>query len=216
MINISDDLTFALGNRFFSYVFSVTLEGMLEHKYFGKALSEPLKAGWSFPRIENGLISSFEDVPNLNLNRMAQEYPTFGRSGYRFPSFHGTNADDNSIFSYLYKRHQITKDKPELAGLPSARGGNSETLIITLEDPLHNLLIHLYYTVYADHAVLAQSVKIDNNSGSNIQIEQAFSSSSLDLPPAEYEILHLHGSYGREFSEERLGVPRGRFVIESS
>jgi len=40
MINISDDLTFALGNRFFSYVFSVTLEGMLEHKYFGKALSD--------------------------------------------------------------------------------------------------------------------------------------------------------------------------------
>ena len=215
MIHISDDRTFALSNRFFSYILSVTPEGLLEHKYYGKTLSEPLNAVWSFPRIENGLISSFEGVENLNLNRMAQEYPTFGRSDYRFPAFHGTNAHGNTIFTYLYKSHHVTSEKPEILGLPSARGGDSETLIVTLEDTLHNLLIHLYYTVYADHSVLARSAKIENKSGSNIQIQQAFSS-SLDLPPTDYEILHLHGSYAREFSEERISVPHGRFVIESA
>ena len=143
MINISDDQRFALSNRFYSYVFSVTPEGLLEHYYFGRTLSEPLKVVPEFRRVQNGLTSNFEGIENLNLNRMPQEYPTFGRSDYRYPAFHGMNADGNSVFSFLYKSHQVTKHKPVLDGLPSARGGKSETLIVTLEDPLHLSLIHI-------------------------------------------------------------------------
>lgn len=215
MINISDDQRFALSNRFYSYVFSVTPEGLLEHYYFGRTLSEPLKVVPEFRRVQNGLTSNFEGIENLNLNRMPQEYPTFGRSDYRYPAFHGMNADGNSVFSFLYKSHQVTKHKPVLDGLPSARGGKSETLIVTLEDPLHKILIYLFYTVYKDYGVLTRSAKIENNSNSNIQLSHAFSS-SLDIPPDDYEVLHLHGSWAREFSEERIKVPNGRFVIESS
>ena len=215
MISQSKDKIFALSNRYFSYVLRVTEEGLLEHLYYGGAVKQPLSLTPHNPRIERGGAVEFEGKPNLNLNSMAQEYPTFGTSDYRFPALHGLNPHGNTVFSLRYKKHETVTNKPRLKNLPSARGGDSETLIITLEDPLHKLEATLYYTVYADYGVLARSVKVKNNGAKPIDLQHVFSS-SLDLPPDDYDILHLHGTWAREFNEERLTLPKGRFVIDSA
>ena len=214
MISVSDSNIFALTNRYFSYVFRVSREGILEHLHYGGALNSPENVTVHHMRTQREATSTFHGHPYFNLSDTPQEYPSFGTSDYRFPALHGLNADGNTVLSLFFKDYRIVKDKPKLKKLPSARGGDSETLIITLEDPLHKLTTELHYTIYADYGVLVRSAKFKNNSDQEIQLQHAFSS-ALDLPPQDYELLHLHGTWSREFNEERLDVPKGRFVIDS-
>lgn len=215
MITVSSDLVFALSNTKFAYIFRVSPEGILEHLHYGGPLRAPLKVPVHNLRTQREVTTHFEGAQDYNLSETPQEYPSFGTSDYRLPALHGINHDGNTVFSMRYKSHKITQNKPSLEGLPSARGGNSETLIVTLEDTLHKLAIELNYTIYSDYGVLARSTKIINHSGQDISLQHAYSS-SLDLPPAEYDILHLHGTWSREFNAERIVMPRGRFEISSA
>ncbi len=215
MITVSKDKTFALSNSHFSYVFRVSPEGILEHLHYGGPLRDPLNVAVHHLRTQREMTTDFQGKPYFNLSDTPQEFPSFGTSDYRFPALHGLNSDGNTVFSLHYKKHRIVKEKPRLKKLPSARVGDSETLIVTLEDPLHNLEVKLYYTIYEHYGVLVRSAKFKNKGAQEIQLQHAFSS-ALDLPPDDYEILHLHGTWSREFNEERIGVPKGRFVVDSA
>ncbi len=207
--------TFALTNSYFSYVFRVTPEGILEHLYYDKPLREPLSVISHHQRTQREATVNYQGEAHLNLSDLPQEYPSFGTSDYRFPALHGRNSDGNTVFSLQYKKHRIVEDKPILKRLPYARGGDSQTLIVTMEDALHKLEVDLYYTIYEEYGVLVRSAKFKNKGEKEIQLQHAFSS-ALDLPPHDYEILHLHGTWSREFNEERIDVPKGRFVIDSA
>ena len=215
LISVSDDLTFALTNTHFSYVFRASPEGILEHLHYGGALSDPLNAPCHHRRILRHVASNFQGKPNYSFSDTPQEYPSFGTSDYRFPAFHGRNANGNSVFSLHYVSHRIIKTKPLIEGLPSSRGGNAETLILTLEDELHGLQVELIYTIWADHGVLSRSARFENLSAADIELQHVFSS-AVDLPADDYEIQHFHGTWAREFNEVRTPVPHGRFVAESA
>ncbi len=215
MIQVSKDKTYALTNRFFSYVFRVSPEGILEHLHYGGPLSDPLNVSVHHLRTQREVASTFQGGKFFSLSDTPQEFPSFGTSDYRFPALHGRNSDGNTVFSLQYKKHKVSKTKKQLKDLPSARGGECETLVVTLEDPLHKLEVELHYTIYEDYGVLVRSAKFKNKSDTEIQLQHAFST-ALDLPPAEYEILHLHGTWSREFNEERIDVPKGRFVVDSA
>ena len=215
MIDISNDEVFALTNSHFSYVFSVTPEGLLEHRYYGAPLRDPHNITRHHFRTQREATTHFQGISDLNLSDLPQEFSTFGTSDFRFPAFHGRNSDGNAVFSLLYKRHRIETEKPSLGILPSARRGESETLIVTLEDELHKLEVELHYTIYQEYGVLVRSAKFINTGTQAIELQHVYSS-SLDLPQDDYEILHLHGTWSREFNEERLEMPQGRFVIDSA
>ena len=215
MITVSKDKIFSLTNRYFSYVFRVSPEGILEHLHYGGSLKTPDNVSVHHMRTQRETASTFQGGQYFNLSDTPQEFPCFGTSDYRFPALHGRNSDGNTVFSLHYKSYKIVKEKPRLKKLPTARGGKSETLIITLEDPLHNLVAELYYTIYEDYGVLIRSAKFKNEGNQEIQLQHAFSS-ALDLPANDYDILHLHGTWAREFNEERIEVPKGRFVIDSA
>ena len=215
MIQVSKNRTFALTNKFFSYLFRVTAEGILQHIYYGSPLSNPLKSSAHQIRTQREVASIFEGEAYFSLNDLPQEYPAYGRSDYRYPAFHGRNMDGNSVFSLHYKSHTVSKAKKPLADLPSTRDGECEQLIITLEDRLYGLEVDLLYTVYKHHGVLVRSAEFRNVSEHDIELQHVFSG-AIDLPAAAYETLHLHGTWSREFNEERVDVAKGRFVIESS
>ncbi len=215
MITVTKDKIFSLTNRFFSYVFRVSPEGILEHLHYGGPLKTPHNVAVHHMRTQRETASNFQGSQYFNLSDTPQEFPCFGTSDYRFPALHGRNSDGNTVFSLHYKSHKIVKDKPRLKKLPTARGGDSETLVITLEDPRHKLTVMLSYTVYRDYGVLVRSAKFKNKGDQEIQLQHAFSS-ALDLPANEYDVLHLHGTWAREFNEERISLPKGRFVIDSS
>lgn len=215
LVHVSKELQFSLGNGRISYIFKVSPEGLLEHVHFGAGItpSDALPAG---PRRDFKCTTlAFQGIDNYNLDDTPQEYPLFGSSDTRQPALHVLNAQGNTTNVLLYDNHQITSDKPDLNGLPSARGGNSETLIVNLKDSISELAVSLLYTVYQDHDVIARSVSIKNTGDKAVSLQQAMSS-SLDLPVGDYELLHLKGSWSRELHEERMPIPHGRFVIESA
>jgi len=214
-IAVDNHNIFSLYNEQFSYVFKVTDAGLLQHIYFGPSLNQQHRTKNPHRLAMRAMTSNFEGIENLDLNDFPVEYPFFGRSDYRYSAFQGKNADGNSIFSFHYKSHRITKEKPDLQGLPSAIGDGSETLTIILEDSVLDLELNLHYTVYEKYGVLSRSTSILNNSKNSISIE-GIASTALNFSSADYEMLHLHGTWAREFNIERIPVPTGRFTIESN
>lgn len=215
LIQVSGDLTFALSNAHFAYVFRVSPEGILEHLHYGGPLSDPLRVPHHHRRMNRHVAPTFQSTPFYSLSDTPQEYPSFGTSDHRFPAVHGQNGDGNTIFSLLYETHEIVDAKPPLDGLPSSRGGGSQTLVITLQDRLQGFRVALSYTIWADYSVLARSAKFENLGENNIDLQHVFST-ALDLPADDYEIQHFHGTWSREFNEERIALPQGRFVADSA
>ncbi|MGJ8560733.1 MAG: alpha-galactosidase [Litorimonas sp.] len=215
LIQISEDLTFALSNAHFAYVFRVSKEGIPEHLHYGGPLSDPLSVPRHLRRMNRHVVPTFQGTPYYSLSDTPQEYPSFGTSDYRFPAFHGQNVDGNTVFSLLYETHEIVASKPPLDGLPSSRGGDSQTLIITLQDRLHGLRVALSYTIWENYGVLARSITFENLSERDIDLQHVFSS-TLNLPADDYEIQYFHGTWSREFNEDRIALPQGRFIADSA
>lgn len=217
-IHVLGDATapsFNLSNARLSYVFQVSSEGLLEHLHFGGRIAASERYPSEPKRLHRSCVLEFQDSQYYNLSDVPQEYPVFGTSDNRNPAVHMLNADGNTTQVFRYQSHVIVDTKPELEGLPSARGGDSKTLIVTIVDEVSKLRIELSYTVYAEHDVIARSSQIFNDGEQRSTILQAMSS-CLDLPAAEYDLLHLRGTWARELNQERMSVPRGRFTLESA
>jgi len=218
-ISISSDSSagraFTLSNSSISYIFRVSPEGFLEHLHFGGRISPSQYYPSEPKRLHRACVLEFQDSKHYNLSDVPQEYPVFGTSDNRIPALHVVNADGNSTQVFTYQSHEVLSNKPELEGLPSARGGNSQSLTVTLVDSVSKLRVQLCYTVYDEHDVIARSSRIINDSDSRVTISQAMSS-CLDLPAADYDLLHLRGTWARELNQDRIAVPQGRFVIESA
>ena len=214
-MQVSSDGVFALGNAHFAYVFRASPEGLLEHLHFGGPLSRPLDVPRHHHRVRRGAVCEFEGVRDYNLGDVPQEYPTFGRSDHRFPALHGQTADGSGILQPLYTGHRIVEGKPGLDGLPGSRGEGATTLIVVLEDALQGLKVELHYSVWRDFGVLARSARITNRSDASIDLRNA-ASTAYDLPPGDYDALHLPGSWAREMEAERVRLPRGRFTVDSA
>lgn len=216
LINVSSDLVFSLTNSRISYVFQVSKEGILEHLHFGgRVNSDALAAGPR--RAFRATTLEFQGVKDYNLSAIPQEYSLFGTSDVRHPSLHVINSAGNSTNTLLYHSHEVLSDKPALQGLPSARGvdGGSETLRVRLKDEVSLIEVDLFYTIYQDYDLIARSNVVRNIGHEAIQLNTALSS-SIDLPPNDYEFMHFKGTWSRELNEHRMPVAAGKFVISSA
>ena len=214
MITVSESGVFALRNSALAHVFCVNAAGLLEHIHHGAPVREPerLPRAARTPRECSVLFEGRED---LNLNTLPQEYPSPGRSDYRRGALAGYSSAGAAVLSLRYKRHRIAAGKPALAPLPATRETGAQTLSVDLEDTATGLCATLHYTIWPDHPVIARSATFSNAGQGAITLTRALSS-ALDLPPGDYDAVHLHGSWAREMSVERLGVPQGVFEISST
>ncbi|MDT8429432.1 MAG: alpha-galactosidase, partial [Pseudomonadales bacterium] len=170
---------------------------------------------WERPRTTRSLSPEYRGVSACHLNYIPQEYPGHGVSDFRQPAIHPRHSDGSTVCDLVFQDYQISADKPGLPGLPAARGGNSQTLLIRLADQRTGLVVELSYTIYAEHDVLSRSARISNQGTAMLNLQSAFSS-ALDLPAGDYELLHLAGSWSREFETQRMPLPAGRFIVESA
>ena len=215
MIRVSDELQFSLSNGRISYIFRVSPEGILEHIHFGRALDADHMLPAGPRRAFRCTTPAFQGIDNYNLSDTPQEYPVFGTSDMRQPALHVVNADGNSISTLLYQSHRITDGKPDLPGLPGARDGDCASLVVLLLDEVTKLQVELYYTIFAEHDVIARSVRISNTGDASLELLNACST-TLDFPAEDYELLHFKGTWAREFNEHRTPVPAGRFSIDAA
>jgi alpha-galactosidase len=211
LIRVTPDRTFTLGNAFLTYAFRVTDAGLLEHLYYGPPVNDVPPAS---PRVLRHATVMFEDQDRLSLNALPQEYPTSGRGDFSSPAF-VIKGGAHSIVCWHYQSHQIVEGKPTLSGLPSARGEGAQTLIVSLADPVQSLALDLHYTIWPDQGVMSRRAVVTNDGGETVKLRR-MASTSLDLPPGDYEVQHFHGTWAREFNEERVSLPTARLAIDSS
>ncbi|MBR0366403.1 MAG: alpha-galactosidase, partial [Clostridia bacterium] len=77
--------------------------------------------------------------------------------------------------------------------------GNSsaQTLEAVLYDDVTGLEVRLFYTVFDEYNIIARNVVFVNKSDADMEILRAYSM-CLDLPTADYNMIHFAGSWGRE------------------
>ncbi len=149
-----------------------------------------------------------------HLNYRPQLYPGTGRGDFRLPAL-AVTYDGGTSTDLRVTDITVSETKPALAGLPSARGDKSASLTITMEDRVAGLRVDLVLTVYSGISALTRSATITSMGDTAIEITRA-ASSVLDLPPGDWRMLTLGGSWAREFTEHQNLVSPGRMTVSSN
>ena len=166
--------------------------------YLGAPLSDPEDALARNQLFEG---ASFDSPREL----LPYACPTGGRGDFRPVLAEARGISGQSCTELFYDHYTVIPGKPGLQGLPATyveKDDEAETLVVTLKDPLTALTAELSYTLFADRPVLAASIRYVNNGTEALTLDQA-GSFCLNLP-GRYDLLHLHGAWGKERHVERV------------
>ncbi|MBQ6121839.1 MAG: alpha-galactosidase [Clostridia bacterium] len=184
-----------LRNEKVSYVLMEMPGGTLAHLYFGARL-EKLNAANLLRRANVPADGSFS-VQECALDRLPQEYPSFGLGDMRDGALEVEGPDGSWAVDLRVEKAEILEEKPALEGLPATRGEGSAALRVTLRDGHTGLAVILDYAVYDDCPTVTRSVRLLNGGGAPLKVTRALSL-CLDLPDDGWELITLPGAWGRE------------------
>ncbi len=193
--------TFHLNNGKISYIMKLLPNGQLGQLYFGKAVRDTESFDHLLEMHHRPMSSwVFEGNKLFSLDHTRQEYPSYGTTDYRQPAVEVIQPNGSRVTDLTYASHTVTPGKPKLEGLPATYCDDSseaETLTILLRDELIGLEAELCYTLFAQYAAIARSVKFVNRGTLDLHLTHAMSL-SLDLPDSDYEFIHFSGAWSRE------------------
>jgi alpha-galactosidase len=210
-----------LRNDRISYIMGISDEGFVTHLYFGSRLDtiNTLNVYLSYGMDETGKIAlNYCKIdPTINgplMDRVPQEYPSFGLGDSRQGALSITQEDGTCTVDLRFKSAQVLDEKPQLPVLPSTFG-KSKTLLLTMEDTLLHLEAELRYTIFEDCDAITRSVILRNKGAQELVINHAMSL-SLDMPDANYDLLTLSGAWAREREWVRRPLVFGEQSISTS
>ena len=187
--------TYILYNDRMSYILAVLPGGVLAHLHAGKRLDrvnvDNLLRHAGLPEAK-----AFS-VQECALDRLPQEYPSFGLGDLREGTLTARCADGSTAVDLRFVSAEVLDGKPALEGLPATFGENCKTLKLTLRDGHTGLTAELLYTVFDDCDAVTRSARLINQGDSPLTLTRAFSF-CLDLPDADYELITLSGGWARE------------------
>jgi alpha-galactosidase len=199
-----------LRNQWISYVLAVHENGDLGQLYLGPALAR----GRSYRHL---IPDQFHGFSNRLGEPVALEYPTVGTGDYRIPAIVVELADGSSVLDLRYTDHRILRGKPVATGLPATyveSDDEATTLEVDLLDEPTQMTVTLSYTIFRDVPGIARSAVVRNLGAGTVRLRCAMSA-SLDLPDAEWELLHLSGTWARERHVRTRRLELGRQSISS-
>lgn len=209
---------FHIYNDALSYIINVLPNGQLGQIYYGKRLRDRS----SFAHLMETTcrpVSSWpmKEHPNFSLEFTRQEYPGFGTTDFRQPAFEILQENGSHISSFVYSGHKIYDGKPEMAGLPHSyveHDREAATLEVYLTDRVTHVELTLYYTVFADYAVIARSAKFENKGNQTLRLNRALSM-SVDFSNYDFEWMQFSGAWARERAPKVRPLEMGVTAIES-
>lgn len=209
---------FHLFNDQISYIIKILPNGQLGHLYFGKHIKEKESFGYLIEGGKRSLAAYvFENDYFFSLQHTRQEYPSYGTTDFHYPAIEIIQENGSHISNFEFNAYHIFKGKKKLEGLPATyveHEDEADTLEIVLLDQLTQTQLILSYTIYAHLSVITRSAKITQVGSEKIVINRAMSM-AMDLPDAEYEMLHFAGAWGRERALKKRRIEQGVQSIHS-
>lgn len=194
-----EDRIFKLDTPRSSYIISIVdEENFIGHAYYGKKCRDH-HLGYLCRTKEAPFVPSKNARDRLSfLDAFPFEYSTHGLGDYRESCISVKAPGGQSAVSFGYTGHRIYKGKPKLEGLPATFGTEEEcsTLELYCEDKVLNMEATLFYSVFEDTDVIARSVKITNKGKEPFYLTKALSA-CLELDDQDFELLTMHGSWGK-------------------
>lgn len=210
---------FHLSNDQISYIMKVE-ENILSHVYFGKRVYSYMD-NKHYPRRDRGFSGNVPLHPDRGFSKdtLPQEYSSQGSMDFRTPAAIVKRANGSKLLDLRFDTFRIIEGKPELAGLPQTyviEEKEAQTLIITMKDREVSIYFDLYYTIYAERAVVTRSVRVRNESDTAIRLEK-IASFQLDLTNSGRfdEVIALLGAHGNERQISRQSITEGTKRFES-
>lgn len=210
--------SFHLTNGKVSYIFRVMEQtNVLEHLYFGKAIRPQSSYKYLIEREVRPSNNQIEGDHTTSLEHVKQEMPAYGTTDFRYPGVEVRYPEGDTLSQWEYAGHEQQDGKPVVKGLPMTFTAEeeAETLVILLKDRYSELELRLFYTVFRDRPVITRSAQITNHGQETYTLNRLMSL-SLDLPDADYELVHLHGAWARETHVERKPLVTGVQAISST
>ena len=209
---------FTLQTRHSSYQMQVDAFGFLRHLYYGAHIGD---VDMSYMHLDYE--RSFSPYPNCvemhreyTLDVLPQEYTGCGLSDFRISSFGVINADGSSAAEFHYDSYEIRDGKYGIPGQPAVwdKEQESQTLVITLKDPVTGLAVELLYGVFEKKDVITRAARIINAGSAPVMLTKA-SSMSIDCTYGDFDLISFHGRHTKERLMERAAVDHNVKVIRS-
>ncbi len=210
--------TFHLCNEEISYITTVLPNGQMGQLYFGKRIHD--REDFShFLELSSRPMSSctFDEDKFFSLEHIRQEYGLYGTGDFRHPAVEILQKNGSRISDFIYESHDILTGKPPLPGLPATYTEAPEealTCILHLTDPLTQIGLDLFYTIFAKGGILARSARFVNQGSDSVWLCRAMSL-CLDLPDSTYEWLQFSGAWSRERHLKIRRLEQGITAVDS-
>lgn len=193
-------MSFFLQTPHTTYACGIVNGKYLGHIYYGKKIQDQnlrhlmgVSADLAADNINPGDTGIFFD-------NFPFEYNFGGIGDFRECALDVHTASEHHGVLCEYRSHRIFKGKPALAGLPATfcnSDDEAETLEIELFDPVIALSLILSYTVFANCDAICRHVRLKNEGTHPVWLDRVLSA-HLYLPEDAYDVITLHGSWGRE------------------
>ena len=201
-----------------TYQMRIGEHGYLEHLYYGPGVgaSDMSFMHRRYDRGFSGNPYAAKYDRSFSLDTLCQEYTSFGVGDFRIHSIGVLNSDGSRCAEFHYVSHEIKAGKYALPGLPAAydNGGEAETLIVTLRDPITKLTLRLYYGVFPQLDVITRAAEIINEGAGDVLLEKA-ASVCLDIPFGSWDLLSFQGRHCMERQPERAALSHAVKVVSS-
>ncbi len=89
-----------------------------------------------------------------------------------------------------------------------------ETLKLTLNDPVNEVTVTLFFSIYKNSPVIVRKNRIQNDGNDALFIENA-ASCVLNLPEGDFDLIHLAGAWLKERQVKRHSLLQGQVTVES-
>jgi alpha-galactosidase len=211
---------FHLQGKTTSYIMKILKNGELGQLYFGKRIKHRDSFEHLFQMDKTGrsmTVNPIEGDVIFSPELLKQEYPAYGKGDFREAAYQILQGDGSKITEFEYVSHEIINGKPKLEGLPATYAEDedeTETLVVVLEDRVKKLQIKLLYTIFRDYDAIARSAKFVNKGSEKVFLTRALSG-NVDLPDANFDLLHLSGAWARERHIKTKNLSHGIYRIDS-
>ena len=219
MIEVSRNKVFNISSDNVSYIFRVNRDGYLEHLYYGRILHNPESAVRVLKdkhfAIKGNAVAISREHGTATLEDLMLECSTMGRGDFRTPMLSVDGGKTVDLRFVDYEAYPGIRRFRNFI-LPQAIQTDREcsTLEVKLHDDRLDLTVVLCYTVFERLDAIVRKMIVINDGREPITLDSA-ASLQLDLPGKGYELISLHGAWGRERKLSVEAINRGTRILES-